>query len=126
VYTTPSISAGGSYAFDVGAQGFQGQTGYAIAICGFQNAHGFAEIYDNYVNLATSGPTATLGYLADVLPDPAFYPRSPAGDLLGETAITPIPIYFFDGVSSSSSKALSGVRPSALRRSAKAAAGRVK
>jgi hypothetical protein len=99
LYTTPTISAGGSFAFDVGATaGFQANTGYAIAICGFQNAHGFAEIYDNYVNIATSGPTATLGYLADVLPDPAFYPRSPAGDLLGETAIAPIFYYFYDGV----------------------------
>ncbi len=100
-------------------------TGYAIAICGFQNAHGFAEIYDNYVNLATTGPTATLGYLADVLPDPAFYPRSPAGDLLGETAIAPLG-FLFTGAVNGSNKALSGVRPSALRRSAKAAAGRVK
>jgi len=99
LYTTPVISAGGSFAFDVGATAkFQANTGYAIAICGFQNAHAFAEIYDNYINMATSGPTATLAYLADVLPDPAFYPRSPAGDLLGETAIAP---YFFlieDGV----------------------------
>jgi len=127
VYTTPVISAGGSYAFDVGnsATGFQGMTGYAIAICGFQNAHGFAEIYDNYVNLATTGPTATLGYLADVLPDPAFYPRSPAGDLLGETAIAPLG-FLFTGAVNGSNKALSGVRPSALRRSAKSAAGRVK
>jgi hypothetical protein len=98
LYTTPSISAGGSFAFDVGATAkFQANTGYAIAICGFQNAHGFAEIYDNYVNMATSGPTATLGYLADVLPDPAFYPRSPAGDGLGETAITPYYYYYIYG-----------------------------
>jgi hypothetical protein len=126
VYTTPSISAGGSYAFDAGTAGFQGKTGYAIAICGFQNAHGFAEIYDNYVNLATTGPTATLGYLADVLPDPAFYPRSPAGELLGETAVAPLGYFIVDTVSSGTNKALSGVRPSALRRSAKAAASRVK
>jgi hypothetical protein len=96
LYTTPSISAGGSFAFDVGATAkFQANTGYAIAICGFQNAHGFAEIYDNYINMATSGPTATLGYLADVLPDPAFYPRSPAGEGLGETAIAPLNPYYY-------------------------------
>jgi hypothetical protein len=91
VYTTPTISSGGSFAFDVGssAKGFQGMTGYAIAICNFQNAHGFAEIYDNY---AVGAPTATLGYLADVLPDPAFYPRSPAGDGLGEGAIAPLDV----------------------------------
>lgn len=93
VYPTPNISVGGSFAFDVAASAkFISSTGYAIAICNFQNAHGFAEIYDNYVNLAVSGPSATLGYLADVLPDPAFYHRSPAGDGLGETAIAPINI----------------------------------
>jgi len=105
-YVTPNISVGGSYAFDVGSGGsntgapvtlkagpmFQGTEGYAFAICNFQNAHGFAEIYDNYVNLGTAGPTATLGYLADVLPDPAFYPRSPAGSGLGEMAIAPVNI----------------------------------
>lgn len=94
VYATPSISAGGSFAFDAGsaASGFQGKTGYAIAICNFQNGHGFAEIFDNY---GIGAPTATLGYLADVLPDPAFYPRSPAGDGLGEGAIAPVNINHF-------------------------------
>jgi len=88
VYTTPVISAGGSWSFDVGtaAPGFAGQTGYAIAICGFQNAYGFAEIFDNY---GVGDPTATLGYLAYILPEPAFYHRSPAGDALGEEAIAP-------------------------------------
>ena len=88
---TPVISAGGSYAFDVATTvpAFAGQTGYAIAICDFQNAHGFAEIYDNY---GVGDPTATLAYLPDILPDPAFYHRSPAGDALGESAIAPINI----------------------------------
>jgi len=91
VYVTPSIPAGGSFSFDVGSNvpGFLGKTGYAIAICDFQNAHAFAEIYDNY---GVGAPTATLAYLADILPDPAFYHRSPAGDALGETAIAPINI----------------------------------
>jgi hypothetical protein len=87
IYTTPVISAGGSYAFDAAAAGFKGKTGYAIAICGFQNAYGFAEIYDNW---GVGDPTATLGYLAYILPNPAFYRRSPAGDGLGEEAIAPI------------------------------------
>jgi len=113
VYITPTISSGGMASIDMGSGNgsfdgvsgavalapgttlFGGTQGYAIAICNFQNAHGFAEIYDNYVNLATSGPTATLGYLADVLPDPAFYRRSPAGDGLGETAIAPVNINHF-------------------------------
>jgi hypothetical protein len=120
LYTTPTISAGGSFAFDVGATAkWQAQTGYAIAICGFQNAHGFAEIYDNYVNMATTGPTATLGYLADVLPDPAFYPRSPAGDLLGETAIAPIPVYYYFGTSrvnrTGATKSQRSVQPAARK-----------
>jgi hypothetical protein len=87
VFATPVISAGGSYAFDAAQAGFRGSYGYAIAICGFQNAYGFAEIYDNY---GVGDPTATLGYLAYIIPDPAFYRRSPAGDALGEESIAPI------------------------------------
>jgi hypothetical protein len=103
IYQTPPISAGGSYSFDVasgsgGPNGnitlvsgpyFSGETGYAIAICGFQNAYGFAEIWDNTA-IAPLNPEATLGYVAYILPDPAFYHRSPAGDSLGESAIAPI------------------------------------
>jgi len=91
VYTTPVISAGGSFAFDVGSAvpGFAGQSGYAFAVCGFQNAYGFAEIFDNY---GVGDPTATLGYLAYIIPNPAFYHRSPAGDMLGEEAIAPYDI----------------------------------
>jgi len=119
IYTTPSITPGGLASIDVGSGAldvdgtnglvvgqvgapngsgalFSNHQGYAIAICNFQNAHGFAEIYDNYSNLASGAqPTATLGYLADVLPDPAYYRRSPAGDGLGETAIAPINIPHF-------------------------------
>jgi len=98
MYTTPPISAGGSFAFDVFSAlggvslGVHG-TGYAIAICGFQNAHGFAEIYDNYANIGTKGPNTILGYIPEVLPDPAFYHRSPAGDGLGEGAVAPVDLY---------------------------------
>jgi hypothetical protein len=107
VVSTPTISAGGSWAFDVaytlatqipgfksfgfGGGGTTPGTGYAIAVCGFQNAYGFAEIYDNYGGVVGTGsPGATLGYLAYILPNPAFYHRSPAGDALGEEAIAPI------------------------------------
>jgi len=93
VFTTPTISAGGSYAFDVAtaAPKFAANTGYAIAVCGFQNAYGFAEIYDNFgAAVGYNSPGATLGYLAYIIPDPAFYHRSPAGDALGESAIAPI------------------------------------
>jgi hypothetical protein len=90
-FTTAPIPSGGSWAFDVASSvpGFAGNTGYAIAICNFQNAYGFEEIYDNY---GIGAPTATLGYTAIVLPDPEFYHRTPAGDALGESAIAPINI----------------------------------
>jgi hypothetical protein len=89
VFTTANIPSGGSWAFDVASAvpGFAGNTGYAIAVCDFQNAYGFAEIYDNY---GIGAPTATLGYEAYILPNPGLYPRSPAGDSLGESAIAPI------------------------------------
>ena len=76
-YTTPGIASGGSFAFDVSSNvpGFAGNTGYAIAICDFNNAYGFAEIYDNY---GIGAPTATTSYLANILPDPAVYPRTVA------------------------------------------------
>jgi len=99
VYTTPTISAGGSLGFDVAAPSgagvttsggvFYNMTGYAIAICNFQNAYGVAEIWDN---AGIGDPTSMYGYLAYVLPEPAFYHRSPAGDGLGESAIAPINI----------------------------------
>ena len=103
IYVTPDISTGGSYAFDVAsAVGttpivsvnptyFAARTGYAIAICGFQNAYGFAEIYDNFgpAPIGFNNPTATMGYLAYIIADPTFYHRSPGGDALGENAIVP-------------------------------------
>jgi hypothetical protein len=91
VFTTANIPSGGSWAFDVASAvpGFAGNTGYAIAVCNFQNAYGFAEIYDNY---GIGPPTATLGYEAYILPNPGLYPRSPAGDSLGESAIAPIDV----------------------------------
>jgi hypothetical protein len=88
-FTTANIPSGGSWAFDVASSvpGFAGNTGYAIAICNFQNAYGFAEIYDNY---GIGAPTAVLGYNAYILPDPEFYHRNPGGKGLGENAIAPV------------------------------------
>jgi hypothetical protein len=90
-YVTPTIPAGQSFAFDVGSTvaGANGNTGYAIAICNFQNAYGFEEIYDNY---GIGAPTLTFGFNAYILPNPAFYHRFPAGDALGESAIVPVNI----------------------------------
>jgi hypothetical protein len=87
-FSTPPIPSGGSWAFDVASSvpGFAGNTGYAIAICNFQDGYGFIEIYDNY---GIGAPTATLGSNAYILPNPAFYPRSAAGDVSGESAIAP-------------------------------------
>jgi hypothetical protein len=90
VFATPTINSGQSYAFDLttAVPGFAGRTGYAIAICNFQNAHAFAEIYDNYANLGVKGPNTILGYEANVLPNPGLYPRTPAGKGFGEGAVT--------------------------------------
>jgi hypothetical protein len=97
--TTATIQSGGTAVFDVAAAStypgftvapanFKNKQGYGIAICGFENAYGFAEIYDNYG--ITAPPTATLAYLPYILPNPTLYPRSPAGDGLGASAIAPI------------------------------------
>jgi hypothetical protein len=56
-----------------------GVNGYAIAVCDFQNAHGQATIQ--------YGTGTETGYLADVLADPQWYHRSPAGRGYGETAV---------------------------------------
>jgi hypothetical protein len=88
VWTTKTIPSGGSYAFDVGSsvKGFDGETGYAIAICNFQNANGYAFIGDNY---GFGDPVVAGSYLPYVIPNPTFYPRTPAGAQLGEFAIAP-------------------------------------
>jgi hypothetical protein len=84
-YDTGTIIAGSTDAFYLSKKVSASVTqGYAIAVCEFQNAHGFA-IVEN----TAPGGVAWANYLADVLPDPAFYHRSPAGDMLGETAIAP-------------------------------------
>jgi len=87
-YTTGTITAGSSVGFDAAATAkFKNSSGYAIAVCNFQNAYGYAFIYDNY---GIGAPGVAQGYVAYVLPNPAFYHRSPAGDGLGETAIAPV------------------------------------
>jgi hypothetical protein len=87
-YTTPTIPSGGLFGFGVGTAlvPFYNNTGYAIAICNFQNAYGWAYLYDNY---GISNPTYGFGYAAYILPNPALYHRTPAGGGLGENAIDP-------------------------------------
>ena len=79
---TGTINAGTVDAFFLSsfAPGVQGA--YAIAVCEFLDAHGFALIsFDAglYTGFA-------VNYLAEVLPDPAFYTRQK--NLLGEGAVT--------------------------------------
>jgi hypothetical protein len=88
-YTTPIIAPGSTYAFDMGSKLMTGAYGYAIAVCDFQNAHGYAFIS---TTTPAGGISAAADYLADVLPMPQWYHRTPAGDLLGETAVAPYAI----------------------------------
>jgi hypothetical protein len=82
------IGPGSSLSFYLSSK-VAGANGYAIAVCEFQNAHGQATI--QYLPGDQPGFFGAFetGYLADVLPNPAFYHRTPAGDALGETAIAP-------------------------------------
>jgi hypothetical protein len=61
-YVTDSVAAGGIAAFTLSstAPGFQG---YAVATCGFQDAHGFAFITDGFGSV---GRGLSQGYLAIV------------------------------------------------------------
>jgi len=93
-YTTAVIKSGGSAVFDVASStGFVNKQGYAIAICNFEDGYGYAEIYDNFgAAVGYTNPGATLAYLAYIIPNPSLYPRSPAGDGLGASAIAPYDI----------------------------------
>jgi hypothetical protein len=84
-YSTSTIGYGNTVAFDLGYFGVSSVSGYVIAVCMFQNAHAYAFIS----TASATGIASSADYLADVLPDPAFYHRSPAGNFYGETAITP-------------------------------------
>jgi hypothetical protein len=78
-FTTPTIPAGGSWAFDVASSvpKFAGNTGYAVADCAFRNAHGIAEVYDNY---GIGAPTYGSSTPALVL----TYPRPASNESLGQ------------------------------------------
>lgn len=82
-YTTPSVPTGATWAnslSQVAPYNAADFTGYVIAVCNFQNAHGFAFISDN---LGTSNGI-TQGYVALIIPTPALLSRSPAGGGFGE------------------------------------------
>jgi hypothetical protein len=86
VFNTGTINAGTVDAFFLSSVQAV-NAAYAIAVCEFDNAHGFAN-----VQYGTAGfySTFSYDYLALVLPNPAFYYRSPGGDDLGESADAPI------------------------------------
>jgi hypothetical protein len=68
-YTTPNIVSGASWAnslSQIGAFNAANFTGYVIAVCNFQYAHGFAFISGSY---GTSNAIAQ-GYTALIIPDP--------------------------------------------------------
>jgi len=81
-FPTPAIMPGSSFSFLLSVPA-PGANGYAIAVCAFQNAHGQATI--QYGEGTAMG--FETGYLADVLANPQWYHRSPAGRGYGETAV---------------------------------------
>jgi hypothetical protein len=66
--TLPTIPAGSVYAFNQSQTIFSGQTGYAIAVCRFLNAHAFAFQINGY--MLAGGPHISNGYLGLVIPNP--------------------------------------------------------
>lgn len=90
-YTTPtSVVPGSAYTTDVATiAGGAGVSGYVIAVCDFENAHGYAIVLTNF----GLSDAVAANYIATVLPNPEWYHRFPAGDYLGESAIAP---YFLD------------------------------
>jgi len=81
-YTTPSVPSGATWAQAISTiSAFTGGfSGYIIAICGFQNGHGFAQISDF---LGTNG-AVSQGYKALVIPSPALSSRNAANAGKGE------------------------------------------
>ena len=86
-FTTPVVLSGGDYAFMLSTTAAAGTVGgYAIAVCNFQNAVGYAGIVDNANGMGTWD--AYANYLAYVVPNPYLEPRFEDG-IIGEFAITP-------------------------------------
>jgi hypothetical protein len=66
--TTPLITSGGTWVAMMSATPFAGYSGYLIARCNFQYAHGFAAIGEN----PTTSLTFSQSYVALVIPDPVI------------------------------------------------------
>jgi len=75
--TTPSVASGAYYA-QLATQLSPNFTGYVIALCNFQYAHGFAFISD------VGARNLAMGYLALVIPDPAPNNRQAAAFECGQ------------------------------------------
>jgi len=75
--TTPSVASGAYYA-QLATQLSPNFTGYIIALCNFQYAHGFAFISD------VGARNLAMGYLALVIPDPAPNNRQAAAFECGQ------------------------------------------
>jgi len=61
---TPTVASGTVYAFSLTGSNVTGFSGYAIAVCNFQYAHGFAFVAD----WSSPMQSSAMGYLALVLP----------------------------------------------------------
>jgi hypothetical protein len=116
-YTFPTtvVPSGGIWASMLSNTPAKGTTGgYAIAVCNFQNAVGYVETVDN----AGIGAWQILGsYLALVIPNPFYEPRSYDG-VLGEfsfsqwwaSCASEVPIFICDGGSALVKKAKSSLK----------------
>jgi len=83
-FTSASVPAGAALTMVLSSTdnpAFNGFVGYIIAVCQFQNAHGFAYITDNF---GVGAPNTAQGYVALVIPNPSSAPRNPAGAGKGE------------------------------------------
>jgi hypothetical protein len=85
-YTTAKVDAGAVWAATLGGiSALSGLTrAYLIAVCNFQNAHGFAFITNNFGPGSPGPPDLAEGYVALVIPNPSIVSRSPAGGGAGE------------------------------------------
>jgi len=63
--TTPTIAAGGTYAFQQSGTSFKGQSGYMFAVCRFLDAHAFSFV----VNGSVSTGTISQGLLGLIIPN---------------------------------------------------------
>lgn len=86
MFTTPSVVTGSTFVTTLSSAAnpaFNGFSGYIIAVCDFQFAHGFAFITDNF---GVGAPNTAQGYLALIIPDPPLNAGRIANDSSGGTA----------------------------------------